>query len=530
MSSSDITNLIQNLEDGNVDYVDIINFIPNELETDVVDEQQLLKALTCHALSFFVPYPSNGELMGPASAGKTTALMKILRYFPSRYIKIYESISPQALRYGADRWYDKGTDEDVTSVYLKLKSDWENDKLEKKSENSINISKAIREFEEAHFKCNNLENKLIIILENPGLNTLKQFRCFLEHDDWFIVSKSVYQGKQTEMNIRGWPGLIYCTADGIPENVDKHLLEQVESRFNTLHPTTSPDKIKKILNLKANKRCHLVDPNKFKKDLTNINLVKKTIDFLVNKIMEHKEEYLTAGASRQQIDLVINPFGEDINKMFPMKSHLEARIEKQMANLMEVITLSRLFKRPYVMVDGLTQYLSVREDYDTIRELIEHFKFSTHHDINETKFIEHVIMPAFFPEPPLEDMQKKELWDGGQMTHPLTSKSNLNKLMRVWDEFQPVKLEMFINKLKKDKIIETKKGPGGGYQLNCNYSTLKRIINHEYVIPTIPEHHLENIQVLMGDINKGIAVLYIDNEPHDSMEGDEIEGFIKRYY
>ncbi len=527
MSSSDITNLIQDLEDVPVDYVDIINFISNELETDVVDEQKLLKALTCHALSFFVPYPSNGELMGPASAGKTTALMKILRYFPHRNIEIYESISPQALRYGADRWYDKETDEDVTSVYFKLKKDKEN---VEKGENSIKIDTQIREFEQTYFKCNNIENKLIIILENPGIDVLKQFRCFLEHDDWFITSKSVNQGKQTEMNIRGWPAFIYCTADGIPENINKQLLEQVSSRFNTLQPTTSPGKIEKILNLKADKRCNIVDPNKFKKDLTNINRVKDTIDFLMNKIGEHKCEYLDAGASRHQIDLVINPFGKDINKMFPMQSQIEARIEKHMANIMEVITLSRLYKRPYVKVDGLTQYISVREDYDTIRELIEHFKFSTHHDINETKFIEHVIMPAFFPEPPLENMQKKELWDGGQMTHPLTSKSNLNKLMQVWDEFQPGKLEMFLNKLKKDKIIETKKGPGGGYQLNCNYSTLKKIVNHEYVIPEIPEHHLENIQNLMGNINKGIAVLYIDNEPHESMGGDEIEDFINRYY
>lgn len=529
MSSSDISNLIKDLEDVTVDYVDIINFIPNELKTEVVDEQQLLKALTCHALSFFVPYPSNGEVMGPASAGKTTALMKILSYFPSGYIEIYESISPQSLRYGADRWYDKELDKDVTFHYLKLKRDQENDKLEKKTVNSIDISTAIREFEDAHFKCNNLENKLIIILENPGLNTLKQFRCFLEHDDWFIVSKSVYQGKQTEMNIRGWPALIYCTADGIPENIDKHLLEQVQSRFNTLHPTTNPDKIEKILNLKAKKRCNLVDPNKFKKDLTNINLVKNTIDFLVNKITEHKEEYLTAGASRQQIDLVMNPFGKDINKMFPMKSQIEARIEKQMANLMEVITLSRLYKRPYVVVDGLTQYLSVREDYETIRELIEHFKFSFKHDDKEIKFIEHVIIPAFFPE--LQSKYDEKIVKKEQVSPicSIVSKEDLTDIMKKWDK-RPGKFDFFINKLKKDKIIETKKGPGGGYQLNCTHSTLKRIVNHEYVIPEIPEHHLENIQDLMKNINKGIAVLYIDNEPHESMEGDEIEDFINRYY
>lgn len=526
MSSSDIKNLIQDLEDVNEDYVDIINFISNELETDVVDEQQLLKALTCHALSFFVPYPSNGELMGPASAGKTTALMKILRYFPHRNIEIYESISPQALRYGADRWYDKETDEDVTSVYFKLKKDKEN---VDKGENSIKIDTQIREFEQTYFKCNNIENKLIIILENPGIDVLKQFRCFLEHDDWFITSKSVNQGKQIEMNIRGWPAFIYCTADGIPENINKQLLEQVSSRFNTLQPTTSPGKIEKILNLKADKRCNIVDPNKFKKDLTNINRVKDTINFLMNKIGEHKEEYLAAGASRQQIDLVINPFGKDINKMFPMQSQIEARIEKHMANIMEVITLSRLYKRPYVKVDGLTQYISVREDYDTIRELIDHFKFSTKYDDNDRKFIEHVIIPAFSPEPQTDAKDGKSIGYEENDQNTIASKTTLKKLMTKRDE-SPGKLDMYINKFKRDKIIDGKKGPGGGYQLNCTHSTLKKIVNHEYVIPEIPEHHLENIQNLMRDINKGIAVLYIDNEPHESMGGDEIEGFINRYY
>lgn len=528
MSSSDIESLAEDLKNDNLMFVDIINFISNELKDVILGEQTLIKALICHVLSFFVPYPSNAELVGSASTGKTTTLIAVLYYIPQEYVMICESISPQTMRYGANNWFDKESDEDITDVYLKLKEELEYaEKVDK-----ITIRNKIKDFEENYFKCNNLENKLIILLENPGINVLKQFRCFLEHDDWMIMSKSVYDGDQITMNIRGWPAFIYCNADGKSETVNKQIAEQVESRFNTIRPTTSPDKVEKILNLKADKRVSLVDPNKFKEDLTNKDRVKYTIQFLMDKIGEHKAEYLAAGASRHEIDLVINPFGKDINKMFPKEKQIEARIEKRMAHLMEVITLSRLYKRPYVKVGRLTQYLSVREDYDTIRELIEHFKFSTKHDSNETKFIEHVLIPVFFPETQSEPemAQSSPDTDKDYEDRLHASKDDIVDKMREWKEEAPSHLEMYLKRAKSEKIIESKKGPHGGYFLNYSFSELQRIVNHDYVIPEHPTLHLGNIHNLIDTVNNGDAVLYIDNKPYEHLGEDDINEFLDRYY
>ena len=528
MSSPDIESVVEDLKNENLMFVDIIDFIANELKDEIVDEQSLIKAVTCHALSALVPNPSNALLLGSAATGKTTIIINVVSFIPSEYVDVYESLSPQTMRYGANKWFDKELDEDVTDVYVKLQQELDYaEKTEKKE-----IKTKIKEFEDTYFKCNNLENKLIVILENPGINVLKQFRCFLEHDDWMIMSKSVHEGKQITMNIRGWPALIFCNADGESESADEQVIIQIVSRFNTLRPTTSPDKVEKILNLKADKRVSLVDPSKFEKDLTNKDRVEHTIKFLKDKIGEHKAEYLAAGASRHEIDLTINPFGKDINKMFPMEKQIEARIEKHMAHLMEVITLSRLYKRPYVEVGGLTQYLSVREDYDTIRELIEHFKFSTKHESNETKFIKNVIIPVFFPKSQLDTENEQPILDENNVTETRlrASKTDFIDKMHDWKEGSPGQLEMYINRAKKEKIIESKKGPGGGYLLNYSHSELQRIVNHEYIIPENPERHLDYIDDLIGKINNGDAVLYIDNEPYEFLGKDEINEFLNRYY
>ena len=46
-----------------------------------------------------------------------------------------------------------------------------------------------------------------------------------------------------------------------------------------------------------------------------------------------------------------------------------------MIRIMQTITLSRLYKRPYYENDGLRQYLTTNRDHETLKELIEHFKF-----------------------------------------------------------------------------------------------------------------------------------------------------------
>ncbi len=191
--------VIQDLKNENFGHVDIIDFIADDMSKEIIDEKELIKATTINFLSSMMPHPINNNVAGATTTGKTKMIMGVIKYFPHERFEIYESISPQALRYGADKWFDKENDEDVTEVLVKLKDEL---KFAQKDDKPA-INKNITEFEGKYCKCKDFENKCLIFLEDPGLGVLKQLRSLLEHDDHYLHSISVHESKTIQLNTRG---------------------------------------------------------------------------------------------------------------------------------------------------------------------------------------------------------------------------------------------------------------------------------------------------------------------------------------
>ena len=318
---TDVMDVLYELKNENFGHVDIIDFIADDMSKEIIDEKELIKATTINFLSSMMPHPINNNIAGATTTGKTKLIMGVRKYFPLERFIIYETVTPQALRYGADRWFDKEIDEDITEVMLKLEDELEFAKGADKSA----IKKKIKEFEGKYCKCTDFENKCLIFLEDPGLGVLKQLRSLLEHDDHYLQSISVHESKQIQLNTRGWPAFMYLTADNGNKYDDEDIKAQVESRIDTLFPTTSMDKLYTILDLKKTKAFTPVNLENFIKDFNSQNKIKKTFNFILEEVNYNKRKWIENGVPREKIDLVLNPFHGDVNGMFPAENTSEAR-------------------------------------------------------------------------------------------------------------------------------------------------------------------------------------------------------------
>ena len=154
-----------------------------------------------------------------------------------------------------------------------------------------------------------------------------------------------------------------------------------------------------------------------------------------------------------------------------------------MIRIMQTITLSRLYKRPHYENDGLRQYLATKQDYETLKELIEHFKFSQKHNVStERKFIERVLIPVFDTQK-VEDQEDKnqkqfiEVDEGRRVKQPgILSKASEN-------DFVKNATLTLLKKLESDGIIKKTLGAGGGYNLNYTTKELLEHINNNEQIP-----------------------------------------------
>jgi len=520
---TEVMDVVQDLKNENFGHVDIIDFIADDLSKEIIDEKELIKATTINFLSSMMPHPLNNNVAGATTTGKTKMIMGVLKYFPHERFKIYETISPQALRYNADRWFDKETDEDVTDVLVKLKNELEFAKIQDKSA----IKMKIKEFEGKYCNCSDFENKCLIFLEDPGLGVLKQLRSLLEHDDHYLHSISVHESKTIQLNTRGWPAFMYLTADNGNKHDDEDIKAQVESRIDTLFPTTNMDKLYQILDSKKTKAFTPVKLENYIKNSNSQNKIKETFKFILKEVNHHKRKWIESGVPREQIDLVLNPFQGDVNGMFPAENTSEARISERMIRIMQTITLSRLYKRPYYEIGGLTQYLATKQDYETLRELIEHFKFAGKHISNEKMFIKNVLIPVFDTQK-VEDKKQTHLEEVDNKPKArlddIQSKAQKNNFVR--NTTTPI-----LKKLESDGIIEMKRGPGGGCFLNYSIKELLEKIKNNEQISKHPKYHMSCIEEFIEtSINSGSGTLYIDKRPHNSLEGADLDYFISRYY
>jgi hypothetical protein len=323
---------------------------------------------------------------------------------------------------------------------------------------------------------------------------------------------------------------MYLTADNGNKHDDEDIKAQVESRIDTLFPTTSMDKLYQILNLKKTKAFTPVNLENFIKDSNSQNKIKETFNFILEEVNNHKNIWIEKGVPREKIDLVLNPFHGDVNGIFPAENTSEARISERMIRMMQSITLSRLYKRPYYEIDGLTQYLATKQDYETLRELIEHFKFAGKHISNEKMFIKNVLIPVFDTKK-VEDQEDKNQTHLEEVDKILIVKQPAILNMAYKEKFVKNATLTLLKKLESDGIMELKLGRGGGYSLNYTTNELLEQVKNKEQIPKHPKQYMSCIEEFIETtINNGSGTLYIDKKPYDCLEGADYDNFISKYY
>lgn len=104
----------------------------------------------------------------------------------------------------------------------------------------------------------NLQFKIIAFLEEPSLETLSMLKPLLSHDKFETTYKYVDRetGKTVTATLRGWPSTFFCA-------VKSRHTEEFTSRWLTASPQISQDKIRKVLQQKADRAAH---PEKFEID------------------------------------------------------------------------------------------------------------------------------------------------------------------------------------------------------------------------------------------------------------------------
>jgi hypothetical protein len=156
----------------------ILDNIMSYLNTQIVDDEELVRTVVMVALSAYTKNPINLMIKAPTSEGKTYAATKVLNLFPNEDVLFLGGMSPTALV------HERGilVDEDNEPVEEKL------EELNKKISSCANfkekgrLEKERREILKKTKNLVDLSNKILLFLDTPNWELLRKLKPILSHD------------------------------------------------------------------------------------------------------------------------------------------------------------------------------------------------------------------------------------------------------------------------------------------------------------------------------------------------------------
>jgi len=338
------------------DYVPSITQIEKYLNTQILDDPELVAIVLRTMLSAYTSNPLNLMIKAPTSEGKTYAATQVQKIFPEKDILLLGGMSPTALI------HDQGimVDQDDNPIEEKLQELHE--KLQKNKK--TNIQKEIDLLIKNSRDLIDLSGKVLLFLDSPNWELWKKIKPILSHDAEkieFKITDKKGGGLRTKIVIlKGWPAVIYCSAKN-EEHYDEW--DEIESRFIIVSPNNRTAKYKKANHLTAIKfgtpdfaAKLFQDPWEKIQSIENIKKIKHSLESFAGK------------------NNIFNPFSGIIADLLPNKEGPSMRLSERFHRLCNLETLINEQNRCYLVnssTNSTQRYpITSLEDIDRVIGLV----------------------------------------------------------------------------------------------------------------------------------------------------------------
>jgi hypothetical protein len=355
-------------------------------------------------LSAYTKEPLNLFLRGESSIGKTYVVVNSLADFPKEDVWFLGGLSPTALV------HDKGDLVDEDGEPITVVSKPEKDATEQEKE-------AYREFREkmktSHYVVD-LQDRILVFVEAPNIETFNKLRPILSHDVWEISYKFTDTSQKGALRtshvvLRAWPSTIFCSTS-------EKFIQDLATRSFTCTPETTEAKYKDANVLTGSKAAF---PWQFEEDQDAV-LLKAYIAYFRTRAKE--------------LEAVV-PYAKAFAATFPARFPRSMRDFKHVLGLIQVSALFHFAQRPVLvrqMKDTQRAYvMATREDYDNTMALWQQVRETTETSAasHHLRFFHEVVEPVASE---LHTFTVKDLTDAWNAKFPDRKSSDT---IRGWVDF-----------------------------------------------------------------------------------------------
>jgi len=338
------------------EYVPSITQVEDYLNTQILDDPELVTIVLRTMLSAYTSNPLNLMIKASTSEGKTYAATQVQKIFPDKDVLLLGGMSPTALIHERGVSVDQNgnpIDEKLRELHEKLQQTKEKD-IQKETDELIKNSRNLID----------LSGKVLLYLDTPNWELWRKLKPILSHDtdkiEFKITDKKRGSLETKIVILKGWPAVIYCSAKNEEHHDD---WDEIESRFIIVSPNTRATKYKKANHLTA-KRSGTPDfaSKLFQDPWTQVESVEN-----IKKIKQSLKSFL--GRNN-----VFNPFSGIIADLLPNKEGPSMRLSERFHRLCNLETLINRQNRCYLLQSTPTKTqkypITNLKDIDQVIDLV----------------------------------------------------------------------------------------------------------------------------------------------------------------
>ena len=339
---------------------DIFKELCDYFEKTVKEDRRIIEIILAKMFSTYTPEPGNLGIEAPTSEGKTYPVVEIAKLFPKEDIWFLGGLSPKALvhEHGKLLWRDGS---ELSPVLEDLRKQEELAKAAKNTDTIAEIRRKRRLLMSESYNLVTLENKILIFLESPELETWGMLRPILSHDVYETAYK--YTDKQSLITytviLRGWPAAIYSKAGRGKEDL---IWDQIQSRFTTISPKMDAKKYRAAVELTATRRGLPTSTFIKKLKLETKEDIKSAINAIKIRLTKITESGRKA-AGEHEINIFWLPFYAQIGADFPAHIGKHMRDSKRFLEAIQMSAAINVFNRPILKLGETENVIATMEDF-----------------------------------------------------------------------------------------------------------------------------------------------------------------------
>ena len=334
--------------------------IVNILSKEVKQEEDNLYRVLLGGLSAFTAEPLNMRILAPASEGKTYLLEKVSHLFPTENVMKLSSASPTSFKYslGTTMVEEKG---ELIPLSSKMQS-FVNGLDEEDKEYKKKIAEERKKLEKNAWTMIDWEDKWLIFLDSQNAALWEFFKSVLSNDTELIkhqvTNKQSGSHKQQRIVIRGKPSVTYASAK---DEARRDVTSEIDTRFQTISLQANAKKYKESINL-IGKHFGLVGPLYEKEVISKEEIVEARSK--ISAIIQTLKQY--RGITRP----ILNPFSEEMSKVFPTETGSRQRQFQRMMRTSNLLTLCNADNRCKLEMNGVKYPITNLKDVSQAAKLI----------------------------------------------------------------------------------------------------------------------------------------------------------------